>query len=198
MNEISPHLDAEMSTHTRPSVESWPTERESAAEFDRRIDICMKNGIFERSFKEVRGFYLAHRPGREKKDARIDRILIPGAALKERGWTMAIGVELKKSGCDFGAAVSQAIDYTYCTWNVGHYWMYCERIFLWPFAMPQGPLQSVMLQNGVGTVSGTKYSQSEFNCLLTFRLERIQIEVHPDGQLSTAAPTKASNSKGSR
>lgn len=201
MNKISEHLDAGMTKHVGHHVESWATEPESAAEFDRRVEAC---GLFERTFREVHGYYLTHRPGREQRRARIDRILIPGPQLREFGWTMTIGVEIKKSGCDFGSAVSQAIDYTYCTWNVGNYWMYCERIFLWPFAMPMGPLQSVMLQNGIGTVGGRTYATpardtpSEFDRSLSFFLEREVISIDWANNLTLCHPTVGGKKTGSR
>lgn len=194
MNEITEHLDTGMHAHVRKSAEHWDTEGCSAATFDERVERC---GLFVMR-KEVRGFYLTHRPNRDQKDARIDRILIPGPRLKELGWTMTIGVEIKKSDCDFGAAVSQAIDYTYCNWNVGDYWMYCERIFLWPFAMPMGPLQSVMLQNGVGTVCGRRYRSSEFDRSLVFQLEKQVISIMPNGDLEMCEPTHSARKKGSR
>jgi hypothetical protein len=194
MNRISSHLDADMHAHARPSNETWSTEEESAREFDERIAEC---GLFERVFTEVRGFYLAHRPGRRQQDARIDRILIPGARLRELGWMMTIGVEIKKSGCDFGGAVSQAIDYTYCNWNIGSYWMYCERIFLWPFAMPLGPLQAVMLQNGVGTVGGRQYRSMPGDSLI-FSLEKQVIVVDDKNQLTACSPTTSGKKMGSR
>lgn len=178
--------------------ENFVTEELSAADFDRRIDICVESGVFLKPKKEVWGYYLARRPGRQEQRARIDRVLIPGPRLIEAGWTKTIGVELKKSDCDFGAAVSQAIDYTYCNWNIGTYWMYCERIFLWPFAMPGGPLQSVMLQNGIGVVHSKQYRSSEFDRLLVFQLERNNIIVSPDGTLEQCAATDGGKKTGSR
>lgn len=199
MNRIDDSMALRMANNTAANCETWKTEEESAADFDRRVEICIRAGVFDRAFKEVRGFYLTHRPGREEKDARIDRILIPGPKLKERGWTRTIGVELKRSDCDFGPAVSQAIDYTYCNWNIGDYWMYCERIFLWPFAMPGGPLQSVMLGNGVGVVHSSRYpGYPQADRLLMFTLERNQIVVLPDGELEIVVPTKSGTRKGSR
>lgn len=193
MNIISDRRDLAVE-----STESFESEEASAMDFDKRVEVCIGNGIFERSFKEVCGHYLAHRPGRQEQRARIDRILIPGPALRAAGWTKTIGVEIKKSGCDFGAAVSQAIDYTYCNWNVGIYWMYCERIFLWPFAMPGGPLQSVMLQNGVGAVHSKRYQRAEFDRLLVFQLERNNIIIRPDGSLEQCAATDGGKKTGSR
>ena len=83
-------------------VPQWDTEEEAAAEFDRRIKAC---GLFEHTFSEVRGYYIAHRPNREDKDARIDRVLIPGSRLRDAGWGMTIGIEIKKSGADYGRSV---------------------------------------------------------------------------------------------
>ena len=197
----------------------FETEDESAAEFDRRIGvpepmvgnepkhgerIHIPGGLFEYMYREVRGYYLTHRPHREEKTARIDRILIPGQRLRAAGWTTTIGVELKKSEADFGAAVSQAIDYTYCNWSVGDYWMYCERIFLWPFDMPGGPLQSVMIQNGIGTVHGRFYSEKyptaspERDIKLDFRLERNNLAITPDDSIVECHPWNSGKKKGSR
>lgn len=185
-------------------VNGWQTEAESCADFDRRIALCLEKEIFASMFKEVRGYYLAHRPGREHQNAKIDRILIPGPALIDRGWQRTIGVELKKSNYKIGAAVSQAIDYTYCAFNVGRYWMHCERIFLWPFAMPNGPLQSVMIQNGVGCVHGVRYEQRYQRRdgwrpdLLTFQLERNVIVIDSDGRLDVVEDTASGKKVGSR
>lgn len=176
-------------------VPQWSTEEEAAAEFDKRIELC---GLFERSFKEVRGYYLAHRPNREEKDARIDRVLIPGSKLRDAGWNMTIGIEIKKSGADYGRAVSQAIDYTYCNWNVGNYWMYCERIFLWPFRLSGTALQSVMLQNGVGVVGGRFSSEHHQGDSLVFQLERNVIVVDANHQLAECHPTASGGKRGSR
>lgn len=176
-------------------VPQWETEQEAADEFDRRIEAC---GLFERSFKEVRGYYLAHRPNREEKDARIDRVLIPGGKLRDAGWGMTIGVEIKKSGADYGHAVSQAIDYTYCNWNVGNYWMYCERIFLWPFRLSGTALQSVMLQNGVGVVGGRFSGANYSGDSLVFQLERNVIVVNDNHQLTECHATTSGGKLGSR
>lgn len=193
MNEIDAKQD-----ETPSAVHSFATEEAAAHDLDRRIDMCIAKGVFERSFKEVWGYYLARRPGRQEQRARIDRILIPGPVLRDAGWTKTIGIEIKKSDCDFGAAVSQAIDYTYCNWNVGIYWMYCERIFLWPFAMPRGPLQSVMIQNGVGVVHGRDASRPEWSRLLAFQLEQNNIVIRADGGLEICSSTKSGTKTGSR
>lgn len=166
----------------------WLTEADAAAELDRRI---AASGLFDRSFAEVRGYYLTHRPNREQKDARIDRILLPGQRLRDAGWTSAIGVELKASGGKLGPPLSQAIDYTYCAFNVGPHWLNLEHIFLWPLRPQYGCVQSVMVQNCIGAISDGRHSP------LIFTLERQVIRVNDDGSL-LVAPSVAGTKKGSR
>lgn len=190
----------------------FTSEEASAAEFDRRVTAC---GLFERSFSEVNGYYVAYRPNRERKTserrgeeenaARIDRVLLPGPKLRELGWNVPIGVELKKSDADFGHTIAQAIDYTYCIFNVGPYWMHFERIFVWPFEMPGGPLQSVMLQNGVGVVHGRRAfgatkdaSPGDNGIALNFRLERNNLVISSAGEIEECHAWASGNKKGSR
>lgn len=167
----------------------WLIEDDAKAEFDRRIE---SSGLFERNFREVRGYYLTHRPNRDGKDARIDRILLPGSTLREAGWTSAIGVEIKASGQKLGPPLSQAIDYTYCAFNVGAHWLHLPHIFLWPLRGQIGAVQSVMLQNSVGSVfdgHGTP---------LIFLLERRVIEIYDDGRPPNVSHPVSGTKKGSR
>jgi hypothetical protein len=166
----------------------WTDEVEACAEFDRRI---AESGLFERSFPEVRGYYLAHRPNREDKDARIDRVLLPGPKLKDAGWTSAIGIEIKASGERLGRALVQAIDYTYCAFTVGPHWLHLQHIFLWPLRPQHGAVQSVMVQNCIGTVSDARHSP------LIFTLERQVIRLNDDSSLHVAGSV-AGTKKGSR
>src|SRR6185436_9744340 len=120
--------------------------------------------------------------------------------LRERGWTKTIGIEIKRSGADIGPAISQAIDYTYCTWHVrgADVWLYCERIFLRPFRMPGGPAQSVMLQNGIGTIWETGGVDRTWFKPLIFSLERQVIAIDENFRIETCEPTTASRKVGSR
>ena len=166
----------------------WQDEPASAAELDRRIT---ESGLFDRSFPEVRGYYLTHRPNRDSKDARIDRVLIPGPKLRDAGWTAAIGVEIKASGSKLGPALSQAIDYTYCAFNVGPHWLHLQHIFLWPLQPQRGCVQSVMVQNCIGALYDAHHAT------LIFQLERQVIRLNNDGSLHVAASV-AGTKKGSR
>lgn len=181
-------VEDDESDRSRPSFGDWTDEVAAAAEFDRRIEAC---GLFERVFREVDGFYMAHRPNRQGKDARIDRILLPGRKLREAGWSRVIGVEIKRSGEKIGRPLAQAIDYTYCAWNVAHYWMMAENVFLWPFPKQSRAIESVMLQNAVGVIYETQRSP------LVFQLERQVIVVGADGALKVQAPASGTKA-GSR
>lgn len=175
-------------SYSRPAFGTWNTETESAAEFDRRVDAC---GLFARNYKEVTGYLLARRPNRQNKDTRIDRILMPGPDLVKAGWTQDIGVELKRSGEKLGPALAQAIDYTWCAWNVGHHWLMLEHVFLWPFPKQGGAPESIMLQNGCGVIFETR------NSPLVFQLEKQVIRIERDKSF-TVQPTNSGRKVGSR
>lgn len=176
----TPEADIEeATTGARRAFGSWATEDESAAEFDRRVE---SSGLFERVFREVRGYYLSFRPNRQEREARIDRILLPGRKLRDAGWSRVIGVEIKRSGEAIGKPLAQAIDYMFCAWNVGHYWMLCENVFLWPYERQHKATESVMLQNGVGVVS------EGFAGSLKFQLEGNVISFDRNGELRVRPP----------
>jgi len=157
----------------------WTTEEEAAAEFDRRIEA---SGCFK-SFAEVSGFYMAHRPGRQGKDARIDRILEPLAKLQNLGWRSPIGVEIKASGTKLGPALAQAIDYTWVSFNRADHWYFLDHVFLWPLPQQKGAVESVMVQNRVGAI----YEQSSAS--LIFQLEKQVIRIGHDGDVKVQSST---------
>lgn len=173
---------------SRPSYGTWSEESDAAAEFDRRIERC---GLFARAFKEVKGYYLTYRPNRQERGARIDRILMPGPQLVAAGWTRDIGIEIKRSNEKIGRPLAQAIDYTYCAWNVGHHWMLLENVFLFPFRKQHRALESIMLQNGVGVIDDS------VNTPLIFHLEKQVIRIEHDGAFRVQAPTSGTKT-GSR
>lgn len=178
----------------------WTTEKESANAFDVAIESC---GLFARVYREVRGYLLAPRINRETKEhLRIDRVLMPGPKLIERGWTHDIGVEIKKSGRrneigmereKLGPALAQAIDYTHCAWNVGTHWIWCRYFFLWPFAKQYNVAESVMAQNCIGVVY-PGYSDTS----IVFQLERQVIRTNRDGSKLHVATPRAGRKVGSR
>ena len=153
---------------------NWQTEDESGAAFDRIIAAA---GIFE-SIAEVDGYYLAARPNRQPKTARIDRILFPKKPLKDAGWSSPIGIEIKRSGEKLGPALCQAIDYTYAAFEVRSVFIHPAMIFLWPLVMPCRAVQSVMVHNGVGAV------HVDDNGELRFESEYTLIGHRPDGPMS--------------
>lgn len=163
----------------RAAFGAWGDEDSAAAEFDSRIEAC---GLFLKVFREVNGFYMAYRPNRQGRSARIDRVLIPGQRLVEAGWTRDIGVELKRSGEKIGRPLAQAIDYTYCAFTVGNHWMMLPHVFLWPFPRQYGTTESVMLQNGVGVVF------EGHNAPLIFQLEKQVIRIDADGSFKVQTP----------
>lgn len=166
---------------------AWSTEADSAAEFDRRVE---STGLF-RSYAEVPGYYLAARIHRQPKSARIDRILFPTPKLRDAGWSTPIGVELKRSGERVGAAVSQAIDYTYAAFEVAGTFVHLELIFLWPLEKQGYAIKSVMTQNGIGEVFETRSD------LLVFNSEYSLIRCKRDGSVETR-PHVAARKVGSR
>jgi hypothetical protein len=130
---------------------NYETEEHATADLDRILE---SSGLF-RIYREVEGYYLSHRPNREQKQARIDRILVPDQRLRDKGWNAIVGVEAKRTGANVGPAVAQAIDYTWCMFRVGSTYLYPEWIFLWPLEQQYGGLESVMAQNRIGHVYTT-------------------------------------------
>lgn len=134
--------------HVREFGGQYKNEKDALEDLDRRL-----SDLFY-IYREVEGYYIANRPGKERRDPRIDRILVPGPRLKAAGWHTTIGVEAKRSGVKFGPAVAQAIDYTWGIFRCGRTYLYPEWIFLWPASKHEddiyGPIESVMLQNRIG------------------------------------------------
>lgn len=123
----------------------YASEEAALADFD---DIIEGSGLFT-VYREVEGYYVASRPGRQQKTARIDRVVVPRTQARERGWSMTFGVEGKCSGAKIGPALAQAIDYTWCVFRAGSTFLYPEWIFLWPLEPQVGAVESVMAQNRI-------------------------------------------------
>lgn len=126
------------------------TEEEALESFDH---IVMGWGAFT-MYKEVRGRYIAIRPGRDIKTPRIDRILVPTELGKSQGCTFSIGVEAKKSGEKLGPAVCQALDYTWAEFEISDgVYLRPDWLGLWPIQKQGGPIASVLAQNRILTIS---------------------------------------------
>jgi len=160
------------------SIGDWSTEEQSAAELDRRLELC---GLFDVS-KEVVGSYVSYRPGRVDRGARIDRVLLPKKRLLDAGWDRDIGIEIKRSGEKIGKPLAQAIDYMNCAWSVRNHLVLLRNVFLWPYERQHSSIESVMLQNGIGVVYGNRYN------LITFKLEKTVIDVDLNGEIRVSAP----------
>jgi hypothetical protein len=86
------------------------TEEEAKAYLDAEL-LTIKD-LFK-AFTEVPGRRLLIRPGQEKIDMRIDRILIPTAKASAMPGCPegALGIEIKRSGYEAGKMIAQAQDY---------------------------------------------------------------------------------------
>lgn len=118
------------------------------------FDKAVKLGNFFTVHKEVEGEYLQPKPGAEKKDARIDRILIPTRITIDAGWSQGpIGVEGKKSGMKLGKLIAQALDYTRCAFELPHGFVIIPKwVFIFPVGNPKGDIESIMAQNRIGYI----------------------------------------------
>lgn len=160
-------LDREREKFTGP----WASEADAVEELDRRPEASK---LF-RVYSEVEGYYLAARVHRQPKSARIDRILVPTKIARDLGWTMTIGIEAKAPGEKLGPALSQAIDYTYAAFDIGGTFVHPEMIFLWQLQQQKGAVESVMVQNGIGSLFSTKGDS------LVFYSERSLLRVGGEG-----------------
>lgn len=140
----------------------WPDEDQAKAELDRRLSLC---GLFQ-SFPEVTGEYTQPRYQAERKDPRIDRLLIPTARLVTAGWRYGVvGVECKKSGMKLGPVVAQCQDYGRAVFKSPRSGISvtCEWVFIWPLEKPRGDIASVMTQNRIGGLWGSGYNLLNFH-----------------------------------
>lgn len=133
------------------TVGPWGTEEETCAAFDAAIE---GDPRFSRVYKQVKGFYLSRDPHEEHdKDGRIDRILIPSPELRRAGWLHGpIGVEVKSPETKIGRPISQCIDYMRAAFEVRRgFHMPIGMVFLFAVRPLTGDLESVMVQQGIGT-----------------------------------------------
>jgi hypothetical protein len=162
---------------------SWTTEAASASAFDQLVDGL---ALF-RIYREVSGTLCQPRPGQVDRSLRIDRILVPTAALITQGWAHgAVGVELKRSGVNIGPPLAQAMDYVRGTWSVAGVWLQLGAVFLWPIHKQSGPLASVMAHQRIGSVSHgrsdtIKFSFGEEVILARNSFSGIRLSSHPRG-----------------
>lgn len=133
------------------TASDFDTESEAMDAFDRIVE---KSGAFE-LHKEVAGEYAQPRVDTEKKDARLDRLMIPLQPAISAGWRMgAVAVEGKCSEKKLGKLVSQALDYSRCVWSleqsVPGLLLFTRWTFIYPAKFPTCDLASIMAQNRIG------------------------------------------------
>lgn len=128
----------------------WATEEESASDLDHRLEGC---GMFA-VYREVAGTLIQPRFGQRERSMRIDRVLVPTSALRQRGWKHgAVGIEIKRSGVPIGPPLSQALDYVRGAWNVNGIFIQLGAVCIWPVDKQGGPIASLMAHGRIGTAS---------------------------------------------
>lgn len=135
----------------------WKTEAESCAYLDNVLERIDKFNVY----REVRGYYLQPRLGQQLCTPRIDRVLVPKAALKSAGWSYGpIAIECKRSEENIGPPLAQLLDYSRAAWQIQPgIWVVPEWTFLWPGPLQLGgPILSVFAQNRLGIAISTQYA----------------------------------------
>lgn len=167
------------------------TEDDAWKAFDAAVD---KAGAFK-TYVKVYGEYLQPRVATEIKIAEIDRILVPNQKAIDAGWNGGIiGVEGKKSGVKLGPPVSQALDYSRCAFRLANnFWVHPLWVFVFPMEKQNGPLQSLMYQNRIGTVEFSYCRSLVFSTATCTGV----IHITPNGDLF-AKQVEGGNKRGSR
>lgn len=149
-------------------------------------------------YTEVEGEYLHPRVGTQDKAARIDRLLVPRPKACISGWNSGIiGVEGKRSGMKVGKLICQAIDYTRCIFRlkspIPNLLVMPTWVFIYPMERIHGDLESVMVQNRIGTIGHGRYG-------LAFQCSAIHVlEIGLSGGISSRnSPALIGNKRGSR
>lgn len=140
---------------------SFEDEKTASDAFDA---IASADPRFSHLYAEVEGRYIAPSPFDRPVAPRIDRVLMPSRALQEAGWLHGpIGVEIKASGKKLGRVVAQAIDYTRASFEVKPgFHVPVGMVFVFPATPLRGDLDSVAVQNRVGTCNLTPNGELVF------------------------------------
>lgn len=127
----------------------YATEAESCTAFD---EVINQTGYFK-VLREVTGQYLQLNLDQEYAKPRIDRLLIPTAALRELGWNHGvIGVECKRSHEKIGRPISQMLDYRRAVYSVLGVHVVPMYVLLWPWRGCGGPVDSIVAQQRLGHI----------------------------------------------
>ena len=139
------------------TIGNFKDEAEACKLFDEVIE---STDVF-RMYKEVWGKIIFHHHWKEdKRDIRIDRILIPTKKTEDAGWTLGIvGVEIKKSNVKIGPPLAQSEDYLDAVWFItkAQLAIHLSHVFLFPCGELHNNMASVCAQSHLGQFNLTRY-----------------------------------------
>jgi len=141
-------------------------------------------------WREVRGTYIQPRIGTIRNEARIDLILGPTPKLIAAGWCHGfIGVECKRTNTKIGPPISQMLDYGRAVWHLppSGFRIMLNYVFLWPMKPLGGPIESIMMQNCLGSLSeynGTLHFQTGHAHVADVSPDKASIGQRPEGRKS--------------
>jgi hypothetical protein len=170
----------------------YETEEKAMAALDERLAACELFKVY----REVAGFPTQPRQGSDLKTMRIDRLLVPTQKLLASGWANGvIGIEGKKSVAKLGRTIAQCEDYRRAVWELptGNIAVQASWVFVWPCRPVGCDLQSIMVQNRIGTVSESPW----FHLVFQVGSERM-LGINPDLTFQHRDMTGVGRKAGSR
>lgn len=172
----------------------FATEEDACDTFDDAMEEHA-SGLF-RVYKECQGWYMHGKVGAKETQCRIDRILIPTAACKEKWGFGAIGVEIKKSGVKVGRVACQCIDYRSAVFEVENCMIHLNQVFVFPLvSFGNGAIQSVVCNYRVGACNLSPQHKVSFSFAATPVLEVSRCRVICN---NNHVAEKVGNKRGSR
>jgi hypothetical protein len=174
--------------------ERFEAEGEYALEapaVDEVVAFIEASGMF-RVYREVSGVVTHLGPNRDRKSVRVDLILAPQQKAFDHGWEHGqLAVECKRSGEKLAPAVAQARDYRSSVFALkttgGNLvaWVAPQFLFVYPFNLPGGDLESLMASDGLGVVHWRRdYQHDSEQKVLRFKVGGWRmLELYEDGRV---------------